>query len=276
MWSELVAWRQHVFSVVNKAYQPLAEQPPAGNSLAYRGYHEIAWIINRFAHVARKYNLIDVCVNALTKIYTLPNIEIHDAFLKLREQAKCYLQESTDLSAGLDVINNTNLGYFQQAQRSEFFTLKGVFLQHLQMQEEAQHAFSGAIQIDVNLAVGWAKWGQFNDQLFHRKLQESAAGGGSGDRDLTLAAHAVNCYLNAAGLFKNHRSRKYLARILWLLGQDDESQTISRAFEAYKGDMPVWHWISFVPQLLVALGKPEARLAKKILIRIAKSFPQVC
>jgi transformation/transcription domain-associated protein len=76
IWSELVAWRQHVFSVINKAQQPAVanEQQQAGNSLAYRGYHEIAWIINRFAHVARKHHLVDVCINALTKIYTLPNI----------------------------------------------------------------------------------------------------------------------------------------------------------------------------------------------------------
>jgi transformation/transcription domain-associated protein len=55
LWSELVAWRQHVFSVINRSYQPLTEQQqpnqPGNNtlmSMAYRGYHEIAWIINRF------------------------------------------------------------------------------------------------------------------------------------------------------------------------------------------------------------------------------------
>jgi transformation/transcription domain-associated protein len=58
VWSELVAWRQHVFSVINKAYQPTPEQQNGGgNSLAFRGYHEIAWIVNRFAHVTRKVRL---------------------------------------------------------------------------------------------------------------------------------------------------------------------------------------------------------------------------
>jgi len=55
---------------------------------AFLGYHETAWTINRFAHIARKNGLIDVCLASLTKIYTLPNIEIQDAFFKLREQAK--------------------------------------------------------------------------------------------------------------------------------------------------------------------------------------------
>ena len=76
-WSDLVAWRQHVFSSVNKAYLPLVpliqrnEGPGSStNSYAYRGYHETAWIINRFAHVARKHGLGDVCISSLTKIYT--------------------------------------------------------------------------------------------------------------------------------------------------------------------------------------------------------------
>lgn len=41
-----------------------------------QGYHETAWTINQFARVARKHNLLDVCLNSLSKIYSLPNIEI--------------------------------------------------------------------------------------------------------------------------------------------------------------------------------------------------------
>ncbi|KAG0250123.1 hypothetical protein BGZ95_007299, partial [Linnemannia exigua] len=66
VWSDLVAWRQHIFSAINKTYLPLIHQLPSvtpgaggsnSNSFAYRGYHETAWIINRFAHVARKHQL---------------------------------------------------------------------------------------------------------------------------------------------------------------------------------------------------------------------------
>ena len=132
IWSDLVAWRQHIFSAINSVYLGITSQGPAGqaqtpggnSSYAYRGYHETAWIINRFAHVARKHHLSDVCITSLNKIYTLPNIEIQEAFLKLREQAKCHYQNPNELTTGLDVINNTNLGYFGPAQKAEFFTLK--------------------------------------------------------------------------------------------------------------------------------------------------------
>ncbi|KAI8099099.1 uncharacterized protein BX664DRAFT_310101 [Halteromyces radiatus] len=276
VWSNLVAWRQHIFSAINRTYLPLipllqtpqsgAQSGPtnagSGNSFAYRGYHETAWIINRFAHVARKHQLYDVCINSLTKIYTLPNIEIQEAFLKLREQAKCYYQNH-ELTAGLDVINNTNLMYFKLQQKAEFFTLKGMFLANLDHFNEANEAYVNAVQIDMSLPKAWAEWGRYNDRRFKEN-----------PKDLSWANNAVSCYLQAAGIYKNAKSRKYLLRVLWLLSLDDDQGMISRAFEAYKGEWPVWYWITFIPQLLSALQHREAKHACAILIRIAKQYPQ--
>jgi transformation/transcription domain-associated protein len=272
VWSDLVAWRQHIFDAINRTYLPLIPllQPTAGqngsssgHSYAYRGYHETAWIINRFAHVARKHQLYDVCINYLTKIYTLPNIEIQEAFLKLREQAKCYYQNTSELTAGLDVINNTNLMYFTHQQKAEFFTLKGMFLARLQHNNEANEAYVTAVQIDLSLPRAWAEWGRYNDGRFKEN-----------PKDLSWANSAVSCYLQASGLYKNAKARKHLLRILWLLSLDDQNGTISRAVEGYKGEWPVWYWITFIPQLLTALQHREGRHARAILVRIAKQFPQ--
>ncbi|KAF9357807.1 hypothetical protein BGX26_003026, partial [Mortierella sp. AD094] len=273
VWSDLVAWRQHIFSAINKTYLPLIHQLPSvtpgaggsnSNSFAYRGYHETAWIINRFAHVARKHQLAEVCINQLTKIYTLPNIEIQEAFLKLREQAKCHFQNEAELTTGLEVINNTNLMYFSPNQKAEFFTMKGMFLAKLSLHEEANMAFVNAVQIDLGLAKAWAAWGNYNDQQFKEKPKE-----------ITLASHAVSCYLQAAGIYKSSKSRKYLVRIQWLMTQDDSQGTVYRAFEAFKGEVPVWYWITFIPQLLLSLTHlKEAKHARHILMKIAKTYPQ--
>ena len=271
-WSDLVAWRQLVFSSINRVYLPLVsalQQPAAPNanssatSFAYRGYHETAWIINRFAHVARKHQLPDVCINQLTKIYTLPNIEIQEAFLKLREQAKCHYQNTAELGMGLEVISNTNLMYFGTQQKAEFFTLKGMFLAKLKLNEEANQAFATAIQIDLTLPKAWAEWGQYSDRLY----QEDPA-------ELTKAGNAVSCYLQAAGLYKNGRARNMLSRVLWLLSLDDAEGCIASAFDSYKGEVPTWYWVTFIPQLLTSLSHKEARHARQVLIRIAKTFPQ--
>lgn len=110
IWSDLVAWRSQFFGCVNKAYLPHVNQTNVAsngspqNSHAYRGYHEIAWIINRFAHVARKHNLADVCTDSLTKIYTLPNIEVQEASFKLQEHAKCHLFLQSDYAGIISLI----------------------------------------------------------------------------------------------------------------------------------------------------------------------------
>lgn len=273
MWSDLVSWRQLVFAQINRTYLPLVRELPGNaggtnsqaSAFAYRGYHETAWIINRFAHVARKHQLPDVCISQLTKIYTLPNIEIQEAFLKLREQAKCYYYNNSELNTGLEVISNTNLMYFVTQQKAEFYTLKGMFLAKLKQDEEANSAFATAVQIDLSLAKAWAEWGHYND----RKFKESNV-------DLQLACHAVGCYLQAASLFKNGKARKVLARVLWLMSLDDEHGVVSKAWTGFKGEVPVWYWITFIPQLLTSLSHREARNARDILVRIAKAYPQVC
>jgi transformation/transcription domain-associated protein len=277
-WSDILAWRQHVFSAINSAFAPLASESstagvnPQGQTaattnasthpFAFRGYHEMAWLINRFAHVARKNNMTDVCLSFLNRIYTLPNIEIQDAFLKLREQAKCYMDTPADLPTALEVVNATNLNYFSGLQKGEFFALRSVILSRLGMVEEANRVFAQAVQIDLNMGHGWAAWGRFNDQRFSQQ------------QDINLAVNAINCYLQAATLFKAHKSRRFLARILWLLTFEDSIGSLGKSFEMYNHDLPTWFWVSFVPQLLASLARKEQRQARFVLIKIAKNYPQ--
>ncbi|RDB22695.1 Transcription-associated protein 1 [Hypsizygus marmoreus] len=271
IWSDLVAWRQNVFHSINNAYIPLISGPNQGsgaatsnaNTFGYRGYHETAWIINRFAHVARKHDLLDVCFTSLTKIYTLPNIEISEAFLKLREQARCHYQKPNDLQAGLEVINNTNLMFFSASQKAEFHTLKGMFHARFNRNDEANHAFGQAVQLDITQAKAWAEWGRFNDRMFKET-----------PNDLSYAANAVSCYLQAAGQYKNGKSRPLITRILWLLSLDDNALTISRAFDTYKGDAAYWFWIPLIPQLCLSISHREVKQARYVLLNLARLYPQ--
>lgn len=265
-WQDLVTWRQHIFGLINTTYLRLVPQQGQnanGASFAYRGFHETAWIINRFAHVARKHNLPDVCIAQLSRIYTLPNIEIQEAFLKLREQAKCHYENPEELSSGLDVINNTNLNYFNAHQKAEFYTLKGMFLEKLKQKEDADAAYGTALYYDIGKAKAWAEWGYFND----RKFKEDPT-------DTNSARQALTSYLQAIGSYKNGRARKLIARVLWLLSLDDANGTISSGFDDYKGDIPVWYWITFIPQLLTGLGHKEAPRVHALLQKISKAYPQ--
>ncbi|KAJ7781199.1 hypothetical protein B0H16DRAFT_1671541 [Mycena metata] len=266
---DISIWRQNVFHAINNTYIPLianaGQGGAAGNTqtFGYRGYHETAWIINRFAHVARKHDLLDACFTSLTKIYTLPNIEISEAFLKLREQARCHYQKPNDLQAGLEVINNTNLVFFSVAQKAEFYTLKGMFHARFKRNEEANNAFGQAVQLDMTQAKAWAEWGRFNDNMFKEVPS-----------DLSYAANAVSCYLQAAGQYKSGKSRPLIARIQWLLSVDDSTLAISRAFDTYKGDAAYWFWITFIPHLCMSLSSREVKQARYVLLSLARHYPQ--
>ena len=119
------------------------------------------------------------------------------------------MQPGADLSQGLDVINSTNLNYFNVAQKAEFFCLKGIFLQRLALiqedqraflNERATEAFSNAVQVSDLSAKAWASWGNFNEQQFKERPRDSA-----------LAVQAVSCYLNAAKHARPDRARRVRA-----------------------------------------------------------------
>ena len=161
------------------------------------------------------------------------------------------------------MINNTNLMFFAAAQKAEFFSLKGMFLNKLGMSEEANQAFATAIQMDLNLPKSWTEWGRYNDGLFREK-----------PTSMHLAANAISCYLQAAGLYKNAKARKILVRVLWLLNCDDAQGTLWQACDNYSGETPIWYWITFIPQLIQLLSHRQSKFARKLLMQIAKSFPQ--
>lgn len=274
LWSDTLAWRQHVFSSLNQSFMgpdsivnPATGGPGTGSvnshPFAYRGYHELAWLINRFSQIARKNGMYDVCLSFLNRIYSLPNIEIHDAYMKLVEQSKCYLNTPEDLPTALEVINATNLNYFSNVQKAEFFALKGLTLSRLGMFEEANRIFAQSVQIDLNVGKGWSYWGAFNDFRFQQS------------HELPFAINAINCFLQAATLFKVARSRRFLSRILWLLTFEDEQGSLGKSFEIYNNELPVSFWLFFVPQLLVGLSRNEQKHCKFLLFKICKSFPQV-
>ncbi|CAG8473496.1 8844_t:CDS:10, partial [Racocetra fulgida] len=237
VWSDIVAWRRHVFNVINKSFSQFQAQNTtntmANTNYPFRGHHETAWTINRFAHVARKHQLSEVCINFLQLIYNLPNIEIQEAFLKLTEQTKCHYQNPSEVANALDVINNTNLNYFGSQQKAEFHTLRGMIQAKLGRDPEANDSFSRAVQVDMRLPKAWAAWGHYYDNKFKANPDET-----------TFAANALSCYLQAAGLYNNPKSRKLLVRILWLLSVDDDKGHISRVFETYnsKSEVPALHF----------------------------------
>lgn len=71
-------------------------------------------------------------------------------------------------------------------------------------------------------------------------------------------------------------ARGMLPRLLSLLSFENEGGVVGSAIERGVREAPLWVWLAWLPQLLMSLQRPEAPVAKQILILIATQCPQVC
>lgn len=51
---------------------------------------------------------------------------------------------------------------------AELYALKGIFLAQLNRSEDANKAFSAAVQMTDTLVKAWAQWGDYLDAIFSR------------------------------------------------------------------------------------------------------------
>ena len=87
-------------------------------------------------------------------------MDVADAFAKLNEQILSYRNGSEDeKKGGLNLINTTNLSYFDSNQKSELFRLKADFLESLGGKTKATQAYCHAVQLCPTYARAWTSWG---------------------------------------------------------------------------------------------------------------------
>lgn len=232
------------------------------------GVHASAQAIIHFGKMARKHNLTGVCQDSLSRIYTIPSVPIVDCFQKIRQQVKCYLQMAAvsgriELPEALEVIESTNLRYFSREMTAEFLALKGLLLAQSGNSEEANKSFSAATQMHDTLIKAWALWGDYLEQIFTKE-----------PRQIHLGVSAITCFLHACRHQNESKSRKYLAKVLWLLSYDDEQSSLMEALDKYAVGVPPLHWLPWIPQLLCCLVQYEGTVILNLLSQVGRMFPQ--
>lgn len=82
----------HVLSLaIVTAYENSSQHDPSSNN-AMLGVHASASAIIQYGKIARKQGLVNVALDILSRIHTIPTVPIVDCFQKIRQQVKCYLQ----------------------------------------------------------------------------------------------------------------------------------------------------------------------------------------
>ena len=169
---------------------------------------------------------------------------------------------SNELQEGLEIIEVTNLKYFTKEMTAEFYALKGTFLAQIGRSDEANQAFSAAVQMHDTLVKAWASWGEYLEEIFVR------------ERTMRIGVSAICCFLHACRQQNEPRSRKYLAKILWLLSYDDADSTLAQAVQQYCNGVPPILWLPWIPQLLNCLIRNEGKHTLDLLSTIGRNFPQ--
>lgn len=62
-------------------------------------------------------------------------------------------------------------------------------------------------------------------------------------RQIQHGEFAITCYLHACRHQNEGKSRKYLAKVLWLLTYDDEKLTLATAVDKYCVGVPPIQWL---------------------------------
>ncbi|XVF59767.1 hypothetical protein PTKIN_Ptkin07bG0302500 [Pterospermum kingtungense] len=258
VWCDLLQWRNEMYNAVIDAFKDFGTTNP---QLHHLGYRDKAWNVNKLARIARKQGLYDVCVKILEKMYGHSTMEVQEAFVKIREQAKAYLDMKGELTSGLNLINSTNLEYFPVKNKAEICRLKGDFLLKLNDSEGANLAYSNALSLFKTLPKGWISWGNYCDMAY------------KDSHDEIWLEYAVSCFLQGIK-FGVSNSRSHLARVLYLLSFDTPNEPVGRSFDKYLEQIPHWVWLSWIPQLLLSLQRTEAPHCKLVLLKIATIYPQ--
>ena len=246
------------------------------------GVHASAQSIIYFGKIARKHGLNNVCLDSLNRIHSIPSVPIVDCFQKIKQQVKCYLQMAAannsasaststasgrnELQEGLEVIDSTNLKYFTKEMSAEFYAMKGMILAQSGRSDEANKAFSAAAQLHDGLNKAWSLWGDYLEGLFTKDRFDQ--------RQMQLGVSAITCYLQACRHHNEPKSRKYLAKVLWLLTYDDEELSLEKAVKNYNAGIAPLNWLPWIPQLLTWLARSEGKLIMEILTQVGRVFPQ--
>jgi len=284
IWDDVFAWRAHMFNAVCSSFH---YRDP--NTLAT--LHDRPWTVIRMAKAARKQGLRSLAFMLLSKTAEERAMSVSDAFLKLREQILTYYNPESELErhGGLNLINTTNLSYFDNGQKSEIFRLKALFLASLNGRSKSSQAYCHAVQIHPSHARAWNSWGDLcsslgasaerqADQIVpsspsDTKAKEARA---SASKKVTqYLAQAMGCYLESVQLEGHEWARLHVPKCLWMLAKDGPSHgPLCQTLEDRGSSVPAWVWLPWIPQLLTSFYRPSSSAVKEVFSSLIESYPQ--
>ena len=205
----------------------------------------------------------------LNRITDTRAMDVSDAYLRLREQILFYNNPESELerTGGLNMINTTNLSYFDSSQKAELFRLKAIFLASLRRTSKSNQAYCHSVQICPFHTKSWISWGGLCSSLgaMTEKQAEHAKSSGSETTKESRAAatkkvaqymaQAMGCFIEAVQIDNSERSRIHLPKVLWMLTKDGLNPgVLCQTLENRGIKLPPWVWLPWIPVSARPLG----------------------
>ena len=158
-WNDIFLWRLQIFDAIARNFS-WTNDPNAIATL-----HDRPFVCISLGRAARKQGLKEVATYSLNSL-TEPAMDVEYEFLKLREYVvNCQFSSEESLKCGLNLVNSTNLSYFDSQQKAEMFRLKAYFFYELNETPKSNQACCHAVQICPTYARAWVDWGQLCSSL---------------------------------------------------------------------------------------------------------------
>ena len=86
-------------------------------------------MFSRLSSIARKHKSLMTAKTIINALYGYNAMEVQEAFIKIKEQARCSMADPELKVATLNLLNTQNMEYFHANHQAELFRLKAVTLQ---------------------------------------------------------------------------------------------------------------------------------------------------
>ena len=286
VWSDVLKWRGHMYNFIVKTFQSVPK-------IQLNRLHDTHWTTLKLASVIQSNNNVELANDIVKSLLNNESPSTKDLnmipsyiFQKLKNEVSISLNLPKQFESSVIQINNTDLSKFEPWQIAELYVIKGRLLEKMggNYLQDAMKSFSTALTICNDQGKLWIEWAKFYDrQLYnvtkglvppmHSSTQALGCRPLEG-HSLEYAVSAISTYLHAVSCDHDPATRLVLARIIRLLQCDDRSGRLSKVFANHIEQTPIWSWITWVPQLLHSLSRPEAIHAFNIIYGLSNMFPQ--
>lgn len=175
-WATIVHWRSIIYDFMIQYFMPLEQNNANLYSL---GFRDKSRSVNIMARAARKHGLPMLANHVINTMYRYPTMEVSEAFTKIQEQCKAYVDAKDHQAMGLTLINNTNLEYFPTEQQAAMFRLQGMLFEAMDDNaEQAAQLYFTALHIHDADAQSWLVWGKLCAAKAEKHAQDIAKGRG--------------------------------------------------------------------------------------------------